>query len=252
MIPLAVSSIPKNWFTSGSATKNSNGTVTISSASGSADYIYMPVSIPQGGTVSVNVTANVRSGVLCVYTNEGEFSGTTYNKRTESITGVTTTNISHTVKLTSDKPVIVYVKVGSDSSVSTVADIVSIQVSVDSGGRGALRDVAFGLINLQGTGSASVHDKYAHCNITSAAITPNGLEVVFDDVFTISSSSQHQNILPLISVSLQAGISFVTPKIIEYEQYTRKVTIKFYNFTDGLQADANKINGGLVIKAQVV
>lgn len=187
-----------------------------------------------------------------MYTNEGEFSSEMYNKRTESITGVTTTNISHTVKLTSDKPIIVYVKIGSDSRVNTIADIVTVSILMESGCRGMLHDAAFGIIDLPGTGSSSVNDKYAHCNIASSAITANGLEVVFDDVFTISSSSRHQNILPVISVHLQSGTSFVIPKIIEYEQYSRRVTIKFYNFSDGAQADANKVNGGLVIKAQVV
>lgn len=234
---IAISSKPSEWFINldnapnSSIDKLDNGQVIIKSVKKEAAYIYMPIVVSSGETIVVNVESFTKSGTSVIYTNEVGFSSTEYNKLTMSNRNLNNIRLSHTAKLY-NKDQILYVKIGSDSSMDTELTINNINIERIGGNVGTLRNMAFGMIVIE-NGIPKVHDRYIHSNIKSVSVDSEKLSVSLDINYPVSSSNFHTNMIPLINVSDLNSYINIYPKLIDYDQYTNKVMIRFINLKTG-------------------
>ncbi|HHX4110311.1 hypothetical protein ACXITB_02400 [Proteus mirabilis] len=251
----ALNFTPKNWYQqiNGSSSSNisfdSNGNAIIKSVEKEAAYIYMPVEIGSGETITVSVSALVKSGKGVIYTNESTFGGDLHNKLTLTSGVLKTFHLTHTSKLYANSQIL-YIKIGSDSSMNSDLIISNISVSRNSSKYGCLRDLAFGFFSIN-SGSASLHEKYPSLNIKTVNLDNESVKIEMDNTYVVSSAGLHKNLLPLMFVSDFTSLSNIVPKITNYDQYTNIVTVRFISITNGEYINPLTANIRFIFKAQV-
>ncbi|HEJ1046397.1 TPA: hypothetical protein SMQ15_000350 [Proteus mirabilis] len=247
---------PKNWYKrldnapNSEISFDSNGNALIKSIAKEAAYIYMPVEIGSGETITVTVTAIIKSGSGIIYTNDQGFNGINSNKITLNGSMLKTFKLSHTSKLYSDSNIL-YIKIGSDSSMDTDMLISNISIERNTTKLGGLRELAFGFFSVNNA-EISLHDRYPSLNIESVYIDDEQVVITIDDVYLVSSSELHKNLIPLMTVNDINSLTNVYPKITEYDQYTRKIKIKFINIKDGIMVNPKMINTRFIFHARVL
>ncbi|WP_368871652.1 hypothetical protein [Proteus mirabilis] len=232
-----------------SVSYNEYGDAIIKSVKKESAYIYMPVSIGSGETINVKATVFVKNGNAIIYTSEDEFSGKVHNKLTISGGELKTVEISHTARL-SNNQLKLFIKIGSDSSMDSEVIIHSITIERITSNFGSLRDMAFGFFEIK-DGGVSLHDRYPSLNIESVSIDTDKLTIKLSDVYLISSSLWHKNMIPLMYVNDLNSISNIYPKITEYDQYTRNITIKFVNLNGGGFLNPKELNTRIIFNSKV-
>ena len=257
MITVPVSPVFAGWVqdkSAGATITLTNGGANIAASSGEFASLYYPVVCYPGDTVkfSCSMFISATSGGISIQ-EDSPGSGVGASLLVTSANNLERHEISHTVNLNSQGAKIVYFKVGyatSESGSMTVQDpIIQINSAI-----GTSRVV--GVANLiVDSNAVTINEKWANAGIENVEIDGDDIVITMsEEVLPTAALSYQTKVLPHFTVQKAfRGALGIEPMANAYDQYTRKLTVIYYDTSTKAKVSASTLTDErLIFKAELI
>ena len=257
MITSPISPVFAGWVqdkSEGATITLSNGGATISAPPGDFASLYYPVVCYPGDTVnfSCSMFISAPSGGISIQ-EDSPGSGVGASLSVTSANNLERHEISHTVNLNSQGAKIVYFKVGYATAESGSMTVQDPMIQINSA-LGTSRVV--GIANLiVNDGSVTINDKWSNAGIENAEIVGDDIVITMSkEVLPTAALSYQTKVLPHFTVQKAFGGSLgIEPMANAYDQYTRKLTVIYYDTSTKTKVSASTLTGErLIFKAELI
>lgn len=231
---------------------NDNGQANISASAGSNAYLYTSVQLFPGDTIEFSCNTYAASGqgqvqISAFTTGSGIGNTSNFNASLGGNNNGATT-VHYTAPFQSDECIIVYLRVGVETSVSGSTTVMCPRANIKRGFIGTTRTNAAALLELNG-GTVNINTSYVNTGIQEVNLVDDGsgvwdVEIVMDKIIAMDSGAP-VGLYPHLQVSKWHSTSTTTSQlevgVKSYNSLTRRVLLRFVNLSTGAPVDARSI-----------